>query len=280
MTDSSSVFTQQCEALLDIESSTVADTLARALLTFVDVDFVYICLMSVAIGPPIEAVASNEEPSCSAGQAMDLAKKLLSEQPSLVDGKSEISHADNIRHAVVPLGHEGLEGRILAASHRTDFPSAWDMLKLRIFANHAQYAIQASQRRSFGFAKAEALSKAAEPGVLEPVQSNGNHEEHWHVDILQMTSHGIQVQGTVIPAKSITSRYRMGPDELKACLKQLGWTQEKLANTFHVSRSTVKKWAQGRTKIPGPAIVLLKLMLQNSAYLHTHASTALPESTR
>lgn len=57
-------------------------------------------------------------------------------------------------------------------------------------------------------------------------------------------------------------RGEMSAIEMKACLKSLRWSQPQFARYICVSVSTVKKWAQGRTKIPGPVVILLHLLLK------------------
>ncbi len=55
----------------------------------------------------------------------------------------------------------------------------------------------------------------------------------------------------------------MSPVELKTCLKQLGLSQQKFSRQVYVSGAAVKNWAQGRSKIPGPVVLLIRLMLES-----------------
>ncbi|MDQ6733046.1 MAG: helix-turn-helix domain-containing protein [Nitrospirota bacterium] len=262
--------------LLGNEPSTIARTLANVLFDMLHVELVYVCLTDETNGSPAEEVRVEDQ-AYSAGQALDLGRMILSQRtPYSVTSERNRNDAHNIRQAVAPIGLEGKWGMVLGASQQSGFPTEFDSLRLRLAANQAISAIQAGRAWSSTSAT-HGIGPAVPAGQGASELAQPEHSgDHWHADFLQMTARGIQIHGTVMPARGVTSRYRMTATELKACLKQLDWTQKKLANAFHVSQSTVKKWAQGRAKIPGPAIVLIKLMLENSAYLHRHPIRSLP----
>ncbi len=54
----------------------------------------------------------------------------------------------------------------------------------------------------------------------------------------------------------------MTSEELKAGLKRLGLSQQKLARSIAVSVGNIKKWSQGKARIPGPAVLLIRLMIE------------------
>jgi DNA-binding transcriptional regulator YiaG len=71
-----------------------------------------------------------------------------------------------------------------------------------------------------------------------------------------------QVRSVVPPKRYRKGRGGMSAAELKTSLQQLNWSQQKFAHYSCVSLSAVKKWAQGRTRIPGPVAVLLHVLLE------------------
>lgn len=75
-------------------------------------------------------------------------------------------------------------------------------------------------------------------------------------------SRALSHYGRVSPKDRRQHSGDMSAVELKACLQRLDWSQQQFARYSCVSLSAVKKWAQGRTKIPGPVAVLLHLLLE------------------
>ncbi|MCW5615839.1 MAG: helix-turn-helix domain-containing protein [Rhodocyclaceae bacterium] len=60
----------------------------------------------------------------------------------------------------------------------------------------------------------------------------------------------------------------MTPDELRAIRNQFGLSQSELAALLKVSDGrTVRRWEAGDRDIPGPAIVLLRLLAKKPALL-------------
>lgn len=58
----------------------------------------------------------------------------------------------------------------------------------------------------------------------------------------------------------------MQPDELKECLKELGWKQSDLARRLEITEATVSRWANGE---PIPAYVAQYLgLLRDVGRLH------------
>jgi DNA-binding transcriptional regulator YiaG len=53
----------------------------------------------------------------------------------------------------------------------------------------------------------------------------------------------------------------MSPDQMKAALKTLGWSQKDLAARVHVHENTVSLWSKGLRAVPGPVRAYLELAL-------------------
>lgn len=62
----------------------------------------------------------------------------------------------------------------------------------------------------------------------------------------------------------------MRASHFKTLRKELGISQDELAQIMGVSSSTVAKWEQGKVRISGPASVLMKILLDK----HTQQVTA------
>ena len=60
----------------------------------------------------------------------------------------------------------------------------------------------------------------------------------------------------------------MTPDELRAALQTLGWSQVRLAERLGVHKNTVSLWARGKAEIPGPAVAYLNLALRVAALMY------------
>jgi DNA-binding transcriptional regulator YiaG len=56
------------------------------------------------------------------------------------------------------------------------------------------------------------------------------------------------------------TRETVAPSRVIALRKAMGQTAAEFAEHFGVSRQTVHNWEAGRTKIEGPAVVLLKIL--------------------
>jgi transcriptional regulator with XRE-family HTH domain len=54
----------------------------------------------------------------------------------------------------------------------------------------------------------------------------------------------------------------MTPTQLRRALKQLGGTQQALADRLGVHVQTVKKWLAGDRRIPEPVAILVRLWLR------------------
>jgi len=52
------------------------------------------------------------------------------------------------------------------------------------------------------------------------------------------------------------------PEKIRNLREKNGWTQKDLASRCGVSHRTVENWEQGRTAISGPALVILKMLLE------------------
>jgi DNA-binding transcriptional regulator YiaG len=53
------------------------------------------------------------------------------------------------------------------------------------------------------------------------------------------------------------------PQIIKALREKNGWTQKDLAGRCGVSHRTVENWEQNRTNISGPALVIVKMLLNS-----------------
>ncbi len=55
----------------------------------------------------------------------------------------------------------------------------------------------------------------------------------------------------------------MTPQEFEAARKQLGLSETALARLFKVGDRTVRRWEDGEKDIPGPAQVLISLLVKS-----------------
>ena len=56
----------------------------------------------------------------------------------------------------------------------------------------------------------------------------------------------------------------MSPDELRAALDVLGWTQADLAERLGVAHSAVSHWFTSRHACKGPAAALIRIIIANN----------------
>lgn len=56
---------------------------------------------------------------------------------------------------------------------------------------------------------------------------------------------------------------QMTPEEFKKAQKQLGLSNEKIADWLGVHISSIQKWRSGAVSIPGPAAIALKYILND-----------------
>src|SRR5262244_1591720 len=54
--------------------------------------------------------------------------------------------------------------------------------------------------------------------------------------------------------------WQMSAAQFKGELRRVGMSKRRLAMVFHVSRSTVYRWATGEVEIPGPVAVLMRTL--------------------
>jgi hypothetical protein len=141
-------------------------------------------------------------------------------------------------------------GLICAASHRPEFPTTLDVMTFQIVANYAWALIRAQNRRG--------------PNLPSDVNGVCRETAQAWLPWRSISEHPIGPDA-VIPARNSGFRSSMTPEELKVNLKRLGLSQRIFARCISVSVGTVKKWAQGRAKIPGPAILLIQLMLSRAS---------------
>jgi DNA-binding transcriptional regulator YiaG len=57
----------------------------------------------------------------------------------------------------------------------------------------------------------------------------------------------------------------MSPDELRAALDVLGWTQAELATHIGVVASSVSQWLGNLHRCKGPAAALIRMLVQEQA---------------
>lgn len=73
----------------------------------------------------------------------------------------------------------------------------------------------------------------------------------------------------------------MTPDEFRAALAEIGYSQERFAELVGASPRTGQKWALGEARIPGAVVILLKLFgEQPKALAAVEAMGPLPTRTR
>jgi putative transcriptional regulator len=58
---------------------------------------------------------------------------------------------------------------------------------------------------------------------------------------------------------------QIAPAVIKRLRENQGWTQRELADRCGVSIRTVENWEQGRTKQSGPALLILKKIIENTS---------------
>lgn len=63
-------------------------------------------------------------------------------------------------------------------------------------------------------------------------------------------------------ARSMSKLPTMTAEELRAMRTEMGGTQAEAAVRFGVSTVTYKRWEQGVTDIPGPAVLLSRFLLE------------------
>jgi len=73
----------------------------------------------------------------------------------------------------------------------------------------------------------------------------------------------------------------MTPDEYRAALKKIGYSQAKFAKLVGATPRTGQKWALGETRIPNLAAILLRLFLAHPKMVKVvEAMTPLPTRAR
>jgi PAS domain S-box-containing protein len=119
----------------------IADSVATALASMLDSDFVYVLLPGKRDDPPIEIARSGKRMSADSLAAIRAALRDVSPTPS-----SELAVLNPIGEGVVrivsaPIGF-GDDAIIVVGSRRADFPTAAQRLLLGIAANEATIALQ------------------------------------------------------------------------------------------------------------------------------------------
>lgn len=54
------------------------------------------------------------------------------------------------------------------------------------------------------------------------------------------------------------------PERMKDLREREGWTQKQLAGKLGVSPRTIENWEQGRRAVSGPALVVLKGLIEEN----------------
>lgn len=155
------------------------------------------------------------------------------------------SDQNGLRFIVRPIGHEAEWGFIGAACGRPEFPTMLNTMLLEFIAQFT----------------AAVVGQHDEAERRPPVKT---HEAtHGFLHSLMTQATGQRAPNTGVPSHRLHTRLSMTPEELKRSLKTLRLSQLQLARCISVSLSTMKKWCQGRAKIPGPAVLIIKLMLES-----------------
>lgn len=156
-------------------------------------------------------------------------------------------YENGLRFIVRPIGAQAEWGFIGAACRRSDFPTPLNTMLLEFIAQFTGAVV----REQHG-TEMPAPVKMQEPAL-------------GCLTSLIMQAKRRRESDAVEPSHRLHTRLSMTPEQLKRSLKTLRLTQGQLARCISVSSATVKKWCQGRAKIPGPAVLIIKLMLEHAS---------------
>ncbi len=238
--------------LAEDEPGALAEHLAAILLKTLRLDLAYACVRDHS-GGVHEATVTDS-----------LIEDVLSEDqgPGSLHTLNRWEHWRNSTDGVVQLNGTTLHvsmrsiglhaewGLLGVASQRPEFPTQLEATKFQVIANYTWALIRGQHRwRSHPIGEPNGIPGERPSAPLSRRHPNGP-------DAVSDARHG-------------GVRPSMTSEELKAGLKQLGLSQQKLARSIAVSVGTVKKWSQGKARIPGPAVLLIRLMIEKHQDLPT-----------
>lgn len=227
--------------LASYEPRKIADRLAEVVYIAFHLDVAYVCLRDkTGVHEAIQAAATYN------GTQIKWPHLLI--QSARRSGES--SHQDTwdengLRFLVRPIGLDAELGFIGAASRRKEFPTPINVMLLEFIAQFTSAVVREHETKR--------------PAVHTPEPS---------IDLLASLLNQAKersVSKGLIPSHRLYTRPSMTGEELKKGLKTLRLSQGQLARCISVSSATVKKWCQGRARIPGPAILLIQLMLRHES---------------
>ncbi|MEP6887241.1 MAG: hypothetical protein ABI945_02860 [Nitrospirales bacterium] len=155
------------------------------------------------------------------------------------------SEENGLRFILRPIGPDAEWGFIGAACGRPEFPTMLNTMLLEFIAQFTGSVVREQHETEI---RPPVKTYAAALGLLNSLMTQAKRQRG---------------PDTIIPLHRLHARLSMTPEELKLSLKTLRLSQLQLARCISVSRAAVKKWCQGRARIPGPAVLIIKLMLES-----------------